>query len=80
MECLYVSDNFEQIFDAQKLLKDGVVDPDKFVKEKIVKLIKDNAEEFFKDEKIRNFLIREGIDDTGNINVNSSFIKRFKAK
>lgn len=74
------SGDFEQIFDAQKLIKDGVANPDNFVKQKIVNMIKNNADEFLRDEKIRVFLIKEGVDDINTISINSSFIKRFKAE
>ncbi|MDR2122642.1 MAG: hypothetical protein LBP34_05895 [Flavobacteriaceae bacterium] len=75
------SGEFEQIFDAQKLIKDGLTtDPDLFVKQKIVDMIKKNAEEFWSDNEIRSFLMNEGVDDINNLNVNSLFINHFKAK
>jgi hypothetical protein len=40
--------DFEYVVDAKKLLNDGVLDPDKFVKGEFQKVFKDNAERWFK--------------------------------
>lgn len=64
--------NFEQIFDAQKLIKDGIPNPDNFVKQKIMDMIKKNADEF-KD------LIPGGIDAINTMDIKSDFMKKFKA-
>ncbi|EHQ43863.1 Fibronectin type III domain [Myroides odoratus] len=67
------SGNFEQIFDAQKLIKDGVTNPDKFVKEKIVDMIKKNPEDF------KSFFPNELID-INQLDINSAIIQNFTAK
>jgi hypothetical protein len=77
------SGEFEQIFDAQKLIKDGLTtDPDLFVKQKIVDMIKKNAEEFFKSNE--NYFSKYGIKNAQElaekINVEHSIILNFKAK
>lgn len=74
------SGNFEQIFDAQKLIKDGIANPDNFVKQKIVDMIKNNADEFWNDPKINALLKNEGINSISDMDINSLFIKRFKAE
>jgi len=65
--------NFEQIFDAQKSLKDGITNPDQFIKQKIVDLIKKNAEEFVE-------FIPDGQNVITDLNIRSDFIKKFKDK
>ena len=67
------SGDFEQIFDAQKLIKDGVANPDLFVKEKIVSMIKNNAEEF------KDFFPNK-LNDINELNVNSEITQKFIAK
>lgn len=67
------SGDFEQIFDAQKLIKDGVLDPDTYVKEKIVDMIKKNADEFVE-------FIPDGENVINNLSVRSDIIQKFKAK
>ncbi|WP_314243200.1 hypothetical protein [Empedobacter tilapiae] len=77
------SGNFEQIFDANKLIKDGVTNPDNFVKQKIVDMIKNNADEFWNDENVRPFFIKNNIqslDKLKEINTNSNIISNFKSK
>lgn len=66
------SGNFEQIFDAQKLIKDGITNPDNFVKQKILDMIKKNADEFID-------LVPGGRDAINNMDINSNFMKKFKA-
>jgi hypothetical protein len=81
--------DFEYIFDKGKLLKDGVLDPDKFVKGEFQKVFKENAEELFNQNpdlfkqlnkvgggKIENVSqFRQLIDDNSFIDQLSTFIK-----
>jgi hypothetical protein len=52
---------FEYVIDRNKLLKDGVLDPDKFVKGEFQKVFKENAKELFEQNQsfFRQF---KGID------------------
>jgi uncharacterized protein (DUF488 family) len=53
--------NFEYVIDKSKLLKDGVLDPDKFVKGEFQKVFKENAKELF--DQNRNLFEKINIDD-----------------
>jgi len=64
--------NFEQIFDARKLLKDGITNTDQFIKQKIVDLIKRNATEF-------KIYFKEVLNEINNLSTETSFLNNFKA-
>lgn len=73
--------NFEQIFDAKKLAADGIVDPDKFVKEKIAKMLKNNADEFW--DSNEEFFIKhkfKGPQSIKEITINDEIMLNFNAK
>lgn len=76
------SGSFEQIFDAKKLIADGIPNPDKFIKEKIVDMIKKNAEEFYTgNEKLfKTFDINKPEQIVEKLNLNHPLISKFIAQ
>ncbi len=82
------SGDFEYVIDKQKLLKDGVLEPQKFVTEKFQKVFKENASKWFKLEtkggivKSKETLIKMfGTDNFNEIeiildDISSSFYKK----
>jgi hypothetical protein len=81
------SDNFEYVFDAQKLIKDGVPNPTRFVREQFQDVFKKNADDWFKTVDNGGDLTKEQLEKmfgTDNIrqikrqlnDINSDFYKK----